>query len=213
MLRQSYSETILLVRLLRRLLAEGVAIADVPAEVARMEASGEIELVKKPHPPTDWWLAALRQSDRLPFEWWLVKLPGGQFSIETDNPDHPLDPSHILSRERLPPPPVAPIVPVETPAAPTVPVSKQPLEVKPVKPVTRREAVIEDYRRLVVEAALWLAPQLKKGSKVDDLKGACMERFPDITLSSYLKRVWPIARILRGLPAQATPGAKPSAEG
>jgi hypothetical protein len=43
---QSYSEVIPLVRLLRRLLADGCPIADVPAKVASMDASGEIELVE-----------------------------------------------------------------------------------------------------------------------------------------------------------------------
>jgi hypothetical protein len=81
----------------------------------------------------------------------------------------------------------------------------------PSAPMTRRQAEIEASRRMVAEVALWAAPQLRKDSKVEDLWDACLKKFPILSFSIYRKRVWPIARLLRGWPAQATPGAKPSA--
>lgn len=76
------------------MLADGCPIAEVPAEIDRMVARGEIELAG---------------TQRLPSEWWLVQLASGRLSIETSDPDRPLDPNHFLYRERHPPPPV-PIV-------------------------------------------------------------------------------------------------------
>ena len=99
MLVQPYSETRPLTGLLRRLLADGVPIADVQAELDRMIARGEIEILQNRHL-------------RLPAKWRLAVLPDGRLLIETDDPDHPLDPNQFLYRERLPPPssPPTPVV-------------------------------------------------------------------------------------------------------
>ena len=111
MFTQPYSNVFPVVRLFRRLLAEGVSIGDMQAKIDSMKASGEI---KFPNP-----------REQLPERWWLVELPydtphGRKLSIETDDVNRPLDPLLINCCERLPPPgtavtarPIEPILPID----------------------------------------------------------------------------------------------------
>ena len=95
--------------MLRRLLAVGFPIGEIPFDIAHMEADGDI---KFPHPrerpPAKWVLVERRQEDTP---------HGRRLMIVTGGWEHPvdIDPAGILCCERLPPPPPKPVAPPAEP--------------------------------------------------------------------------------------------------
>jgi hypothetical protein len=149
MFTQPYSNVFPVVRLFRRLLAEGVSIGDMQAKIDSMKASGEI---KFPDP-----------REQLPERWWLVELRydtphGRKLSIETDDVNRPLDPRLINCCERLPPPGHDTIGSIE----PILPMPKP----KPRKPGGGRRPIFEQgqlaWLRQRYHVAVKADPLLKK---------------------------------------------------
>jgi hypothetical protein len=175
---QLYTHGLPFTRLLRRLLADGLPLEDVPARVNAMRASGEIQMIETPR--------QRKLREFLPAQWWLVELPDGRLQIDTDW--QPVDPIQLLYRERLP-------------ATREEEIASRLEQLLAEDP----DALKGDAE---IAAAKWLALKLKLDDSVlrGDHEAECRERFKLEGDRSY-DRVWKAARYSIGLPMQRKGGA------